>query len=235
MGSRTEAISAFKMSLQLRQALYGNDHQDVACLHYNIGTLQMESLQLDEAFLSLRETLRIKRLGSFKEDPDKIFSTISKLARLQEGKGRIKEALLTRQEMLELLTSSPQVKQEALSETLLRMSQLYHATGELSRAMGLAQISLEALMQCDILREVIVTDFNNYISTVEMAAKSMMYIGSLYHELVDLENARGVFEHARTFVFHVVNHYGATQGTSQLIPMLEVLHQLSVPSCAPQA
>ena len=102
-GSRSEALVAFKMALKLRQILFGTDHQDVACLWYNIGTLQMDCQQLDDASTSLQEALRIKRMGYFQEAPEKLVATLSRLASLQEARrGRIAEALATQEAIFQL-------------------------------------------------------------------------------------------------------------------------------------
>ena len=233
MGFRRKAIFAFRMSLKLRQTLFGNDHQDVACLWYNIGTLQMERQQLDDASKSLQEALRIKRMGCFVEDPEKIAATLSKLAYLQEGRGRLEEALTTHGEILQLHSlSSPVNSKASTAATLFQMSELRYAQGNTEIALELARQSLAALLLSDDI--VTSQQFQNHIKAVETVAKTMLLIGSLEHELLNVDSACETFSRARCFVQHAIHPYGGA-AAPQLCSLLGSLALISRPTCAPQA
>ncbi|KAI2502828.1 hypothetical protein MHU86_11652 [Fragilaria crotonensis] len=135
------------MSLKLRRRMFGAEHQDVACLWYNIGTLQMENNQVADASASLQEAMRIKRKGFFQEDSAKLVRTLSKLACLQEDRGRIVDAFAIREEILHIQTAAEDASAVAL--TLLKMSELRFAQGLTQKALELAQKSLRTIFQSD--------------------------------------------------------------------------------------
>ena len=228
-GSRQEAIAAFLMSLNLRRRMYGPEHQDVACLWYNIGTLQMESNLIDEASLSLREAMRIKRMGFFREDPVKLVRTLSKLACLQEDKGRIAEAFTTREEILQLQTADNDAC--ACGDTLLTMSELRFAQGAIDQALQLAEQSLDAVFQSDV---------HNYQELyynengAETAAKAMTMIAGLHHERTDFDLARHYLLKAQTLLEGTIR-CNLGKSMPKLDSLLAGLLLLSNESCAPCA
>lgn len=245
MASRKEAIVAFKMSLQLRQTLFGMDHQDVACLWYNIGTLQMECQQLGDAFASLQEALRIKRLGSFHEDPAKILTTLNKLVSLQEGRGRLEEALRTHEEILQLHQSSAKptavtatsknadyAATVAVASTLFRMAELWYAQGNTVLSLQRAQQSLDALLRSDVLLS---PNYAQHMGGVEHVSRTMLLIGSLQHEHMDAATGQDTFRRAHGFVQEVIRHYGVSSVAPPLTSMLDALHLVQRGICAPVA
>ena len=83
------------MSLELRKAMLGRDHPDIACLLYNIGVLQMEQQQLGDASTSFRKALRIIcRVGTTGQLNDyHVVKSLEKLASPDKAKGNINGAL----------------------------------------------------------------------------------------------------------------------------------------------
>lgn len=245
MGSRKEAILAFQMSLKLRQTLFGMDHQDVACLWYNIGTLQMECQELEDAFDSLHQALRIKSLGSFHEDPEKILSTLSRLVSLQEGRGRLEEALRTHNEILQLhysasstpnstdgIPTADKTPTVAIANTLFSMSELWYAQGDVALSLQLAQQSLDALLRSDVLLS---PNYAQHMSGVEHVSRTMLLIGSLQHEQMDAATGQDTFRRAHGFVEEVVRHYGTSSIAAPLISLLDALSLVQRGACAPMA
>jgi tetratricopeptide (TPR) repeat protein len=228
LGSRKKAIAAFKMSLKLRYALFGTDHQDVACLWYNIGTLQLECGHLEDAAGSLKEALRIKRMGCFHEDPKKISATLSRLAALQECRGRLKEAIGTHAEILQLQCEHKDM--DSMAVTLVQMSELCYAQSDARVALNYAQQSLNVLFQSDSLTS---HQFERHIKAIEMVANTMILIGSLYYEVCDVDSACETFRNAQEFLSSVSLKHGGL--APQLELLLHVVALAALPSCAPQA
>ena len=229
MGCRGEAISAFKMSLKLRRRMFGAEHQDVACLWYNIGTLQMENQQINDASASLQEAMRIKRMGFFQEDSAKLVRTLSKLACLQEDRGRIVDAFAIREEILKLQSTANDTSAVAL--TLLKMSELRFAQGLTQKALELAQESLDTIYRFDDHKS---EHFYQDIHGVETVAKTLIMIGSLYHELVDMDLARDTFLKAQEVLEEAIRLH-RIETVPQLESLLAGLRLLGHSSCAPQA
>ncbi|KAI2494060.1 hypothetical protein MHU86_20464 [Fragilaria crotonensis] len=227
-GCRGEAISAFKMSLKLRRRMFGAEHQDVACLWYNIGTLQMENNQVADASASLQEAMRIKRKG-FSRGFSKLVRTLSKLACLQEDRGRIVDAFAIREEILHIQTAAEDASAVAL--TLLKMSELRFAQGLTQKALELAQKSLRTIFQSDEHKS---EHFYSHIQRVETVAKTLIMIGSLHHELMDMDLARDNFLKAQE-VLEEATRLRRDEAVPQLVSLLAGLRLLGHPSCAPQA
>ena len=228
-GCRGEAITAFKMSLKLRRRMFGAEHQDVACLWYNIGTLQMENHQVADASISLREAMRIKRMGHFQEDSAKLVRTLSKLACLQEDRGRIVDAFAIREEILHIQTGAKDASAVAL--TLLKMSELRFAQGLTQKALELAQESLRTVFRSDEHKS---EHFYQHTQRVETVAKTLIMIGSLHHELMDMDLARDNFLKAQE-VLEEATRLRRDESVPQLVSLLAGLRLLGHPSCAPQA
>lgn len=230
MGSRKEAIASFNMSLQLRQRLFGSDHPDVACLWYNLGTLQIECDELDAAYTSLKEALRIKSIGRFQEDPKKICATLARLAHLQGGKGLLEEAIATLSDILQLQAAS--TDSDTIAETLFRISELHYARGNNLMALQSAQQSLGmSLRRKDLMSGQFHGDG---LKNVETVANTMFLIGSLQHEICDSDAACHTFREAHGLVSSARHRLGGF-AAPQLDSLLEALALVGRQSCAPVA
>jgi tetratricopeptide (TPR) repeat protein len=228
MGSRREAIVAFDMSLQMRQCLFGCDHPDVACLWYNLGTLQIECDELDAAYTSLKEALRIRSIGRFQEDPKKICATLARLAHLQGGKGLLEEAIATHSEILQLQSAS--IDSDTIAATLFRISELHYARGNNLMALQSAQQSLGIALSSEDLMS---SQFHGEVlQNVETVANTMFLIGSLQHEIGDSDAACHILREAHGLVSSARRRLGGF-AAAQLDALLEALELIGRPSCAP--
>lgn len=223
MGSRRKAVNAFKMSLELRQSLFGSDHPDVACLWYNLGTLQIECHEFGSAFTSLKEALRIKSLGLFQEDPKKICATLTRLAHFQSGKGLLEEAITTHGAILQLQLGS--TDSITIAATQFQISELRHAQGKTVMALLSAQHSLSTLLCTEDLWS------SHFLGNVITVANTMFLIGSLQHEICDSDSACHTFREAHGLVASACRQLGGF-AAPQLDSLMEALSLMGRPSCA---
>jgi len=233
MGSKNEAISSFKMSLELRQTLLGRDHPDVACLWYNIGTLQMETQMLGQALRSLQESLRIRKLGNAPKDQgyQHVLTTLKKLCSLQQKSGLIEEALVTLSEMAELHKQNDAESDLALSATYRQMSELQHAKGDVREALATAHRGFEIMLSSKTLNN---PDSVNHMKGVEEVVVSLMMIGSLYHEVCDPMEADDTLQKVQGFI-EMMLHQFSTAVPPSVASSLEVIRFMRSNRCAPMA
>jgi tetratricopeptide (TPR) repeat protein len=238
LGSNADAIYAFQMSLELRKAMLGKDHPDIACLLYNIGVLQMEQHELKDASSSFREALRIRRLGSADQLVDQhVVKTLEKLSTLHRAKGNIDGALEASREVLRIQqTSSDYDSVSRLRETgvtLRCIAELHQATGELEAA---TQICIQSVVQ---LEQVTSTDQTcpclhspSKIVNIEQFVSSLLLLGSLYHETCEPLQANSVLQRASATMEHVMT---ISSMYSSLSSLKEVTRMLGTPHGAPSA
>ena len=227
LGSYADAIRAFHMSLDLRVLMLGKDHPDIACLLYNIGVLQMEQQLLTEASHSFREALRIRHTGSRGQLNDgHIIKTLEKLVSLQKAKGNIVGALESLKEIVSLQESSSEFATEEQSKNLgisLRsIAELHHAAGGLTEALETANEAIDRLRQAPF----------SDVQVIEQLVSTMLFAGSVYHELCDSTNATAYLEDATNVI----------EASSSLHPpspcldaLLELTRILGTQRCAPVA
>jgi tetratricopeptide (TPR) repeat protein len=227
MGSRSEAISAFKTSLDLRRTLLGDEHSDVACLWYNIGSLQIEQHQLGEATLALREALRIQQLIGFDEDPQHAINTMQKLSMLQQSGGDIDGALRTFQVMALVQQSSHSTR--AWGITLREIANLYQAKGDLKNALRFACQSCDALRACVS----VASTFSGELGAVEDLTSALLLTGSLLHESCEPVQANEVILKACEVLEEERRRYGGL--SPSLVVQQDVCRTLGSCQCAPQA
>ena len=229
MGSRPDAISAFQISLEMRRILLGKDHPDVACLWFNIGTLEMEQHQMEKAELALHEALRIQRLGGFLENPEHAINSLQKLGTVQKARSDIIGALNTFHEMANIQESMQSTC--AFGVTLRSIADLYHAQGDLQQALKFASQSCHEMNKCyqyDSLFS------NAFMTMTEDLARSLLLMGSLLHESCESIQANDVYIKAWNFLEAARIHSGGF-----LSPSLEALKDVSLVlsslRCAPAA
>ena len=224
LGAHNEAIIAFKMSLELRRAMFGPDHSDVACLLYNIGVLQMEQGRLDDASSSFREALRIRRVDAAGQLNDQhIIKTLEKLTSLHKAKGNIQRALEATREILAVqevsLEYDEATRVKELGITLRSVAELHHDVNDLYKAVDTATESankLRTAVEANLrhlqqqqqsagtngtstghLRELLLLE---RFSCVEQLASSLLLLGSLYHELGEPMEASQILREAALVV-----------------------------------
>lgn len=237
LASYDEAIFAFEMSLELRRAMLGMDHPDIACLLYNIGVLRMERQQLDEASACFREALRVRRKGTSGQLNDRhVVTTLEKLSLSHKEAGNIKASLEVMHEVYSIQEHSPDydghMRLKSTGITLRSIAELHHVIGHLDASMNAAEKSVKILRLAvtgDSVRDAV--DRNEQISTVEQLACSLLMVGSLYHEICEPLKARKVFEDATQFLSHI----NSNLLTPSLSALQEVTNMLSSCQCAPQA
>jgi tetratricopeptide (TPR) repeat protein len=238
MGSQVDAIKAFQMALRLRQTVQGPDHSDVACLLYNVGVLQMEQQQLQEAATSFREALRI-RLHATRSTliDDHFVTTLQKLASLQKQKGNLEGAIETYKMVLQLLdllephNGNRFHQYKSVGMTLREMAELHHGKSELPLALSRAKESAQVLHMCRRIREVSAVE---HLSCVEQEALALLLIGSLHHEMCDPMAASLVYQEAANTV-GVASCAAGAFGLSTLSPLFELSQMLASFQCAPGA
>jgi len=242
LGSYPEAISAFTKSLELRKAMLGRNHPDIACLYYNIGVLQMEQQHLDEASTSFSEALRIRyhAVGNQLND-DRVIKTLEKLASLYKAKGNIRGATQASHEILNILESSTEIdlwKRLRDSALLLRsISELYHAEGDMKLALSSAQKSVDKfgvlLSDSNVHHEV---KESTMYSILEQLGSSLVLLGSLYHEMSEPLQADHVLNQAVQMLDGAISACEYEVALPSSIHILrEVGSMLANNHCAPEA
>ena len=99
------------------------------------------------------------------------------------------------------------------------------------RALELAQQSLRTSFLCDEHES---EHFYLHTQRVETVAKTLIMIGSLHHELMDMDLARDNFLKAQE-VLEEATRLRRDEAVPQLVSLLAGLRLLGHPSCAPQA
>jgi tetratricopeptide (TPR) repeat protein len=251
--SYDEAIFAFEMSLELRKAMLGTDHPDIACLLYNIGVLQMEQQRLPDATTAFREALRIRLNGAAGQLNDKhVIKTLEKLASLYKVKGNCAGALATSEDILRIQLITPEFddikRLFEIGATLRSVSELYHATGNIEAAIKTAKASVfKFRIATDLRRNQLradgcsgLTDIstlpNENSAEVEQLVSSLLLLGSLYHEAAEPLDAVLIFHEAAKAVEMQQNEL-KVHGThcSSLNALQEVTAMLACCQCAPGA
>jgi tetratricopeptide (TPR) repeat protein len=191
--SCTEALCAFKMSLHLRKSLVGSNPADVACLCFNIGVLLMEEGRLDESQTFLNETLRARSHCQITDqlNDKQVTATLTKLATLYKGEGKIQSAidvLIAVYRVLKLSTEFDSVsRMTGITNALCSISELYHAMDELPSALATA---LESVKELEIVAtQILVSDIlqnpPGQGSLVEQIMSSLLLVGSLHYEMCE--------------------------------------------------
>jgi len=242
LGNYFEAIEAFGKSLELRKAMLGRDHPDIACLYYNIGVLQMERQHLDEASKSFAEALRIRYHGAGNQlNDDRVIKTLEKLASLYKAKGNIKGATNASREILKILESSTEIdswKRLRDSALLLRsISELHHAEGSMPLALSAAQKSVDkfgALLSDSSIHEEVKE--STMYNILEQLGSSLVLLGSLYHEMSEPIQADFVLNQAVQMLDGAINACDFDMALPSSIYILrEVASMLANNHCAPEA
>jgi tetratricopeptide (TPR) repeat protein len=240
LGAYTDAISAFTMSLELRKALLGRDHPDVACLLYNIGVLQMEQQLLNEATSSFREALRIRRVASAGQLNDHhVVKTLEKLASLHKAKGNIEGALEASREVLHIQEASsdyePMTRMKEMGVMLRSIAELHHAIGDNDKAIETATASVRKLLSVVDMYEAkgASAPFAEKSFDVEQLVSSLLLVGSIYHEIAEPFLAHTTFQQA----VEILRKHAAVCHTlhTSLDALLEVTLMLATVQCAPEA
>lgn len=246
LGSHADAICAFEMSLELRKAMLGNDHPDIACLLYNIGVLQMEQQLLTDASKSFREALRIRRdsAAAGQLNDKHIVKTLEKLSALHKAKGNIRGALEASHEVLRIQEVSADydaaARMRETGVTLRCMAELHHAIGEDVSALNMAMQSVHKLSALSTVDSTISVDPLESIPIVEQLVSSLLLVGSLYHEQCEPLKAASVLQRAALAV-HGARTRAYTVGVnnssilSSLNALQEVANMLATTHCAAQA
>jgi tetratricopeptide (TPR) repeat protein len=238
-----EAIVAFKMSLGLRLTMLGRDHPDITCLYYNIGVLQMEMKQLDDASESLKEALRVHCRDSAATNQlndQRVIKTLEKLSTMHKNRGNMEAAIDALREVLRILQTSKDC--DANSRTndiglvLHSISELYHAMGNLPAALSAAMESARHL-------EFIFTTYKNDIlvptadklTNIEQIVSSLFLLGSLYHEMCEPLHADGIFHKAGSILEATITNRFHQPIPSSLYAICEVAKILATAHCAAEA
>ena len=232
-----EAIFAFETSLELRRAMLGADHPDIACLLYNIGVLRMERQQLDEASACFSEALRVRRKGSSGQLNDKhVVTTLEKLSLSQKEKGNVQASLEVMHEVQSIQEQSPdyagRMRLKSIGITLRSIAELHHVMGNVEAAMDSAQKSVDRLRLAvagDTMGDS--CDRDEQISNIEQLACSLLMVGSLHHEMCEPLKAQEILRDAARFLV-LTND---SLRTPSLSALHEVTNMLSSCQCAPQA
>jgi tetratricopeptide (TPR) repeat protein len=253
LGSYGEAINAFEMSLNLRKVLLGCNHSDIACLLYNIGVLQMEQQRLDDASVSFREALHIRRVATAGQLNDRhIVKTLEKLASLHKDRGNIIGALEVAQEILTIQEVSAEydsaTRMKEMGATLRSVAELHHAAGTLDAAVHWSMDSVNKLrIASDLSTQQHMRNMDmelepllvlEHIANVEQLISSLLLLGSLYHEICEPLQAEKTLREAATIVQQTAidsNRYPSSVTPPSLLALQEVTMMLGTCQCAPMA
>jgi tetratricopeptide (TPR) repeat protein len=236
LGSYDDAIFAFEMSLELRRAMLGPDHPDIACLLYNIGVLRMERQQLSEASKCFREALRVRRIGAAGQLNDRhVVKTLEKLSSLHKAKGNIRGSLEAANEVLAIQEASPdydgitRIKDSGI--TLRSIAELHHAVGDLEASLRTASASVQKLRFIVLDPAHSTLDMFEQIANVEQLASSLLLLGSLHHERCEPMQASSVLEEGA----RILERANVSIPSHSLIGLREVTCMLATSHCAPSA
>lgn len=233
LGSYTDAIYAFKMSLELRKAMLGQDHPDCACLLYNIAVLQMESQELKEATASFREVLRIRRLGSADQLVDRhVVKTLEKLASLHKAHGDVNGALEASREVLRIQEVSSEYQGDSRSReigsTLRTIAELYQAAGDLEEATKYCQASVSQLASATTADQESPSLHNaDKVANMEQFVSSLLLMGSVYHEACEPLQAQQVLQRAVAAIQYAMASstlFASLSSLSEVTQMLGIIH-----------
>jgi tetratricopeptide (TPR) repeat protein len=253
LGAYGEAIAAFEMSLRLRKILLGDTHSDIACLLYNIGVLQMEQQRLDDASVSFREALSIRRVTAAGRLNDRhVIKTLGKLAALHRDKGNLKGALEIANEIMSIqevtLEYDEITRVKELGATLRFIAELHHSEGSMDIAVSFSLACISKLRTAaDISAEqhALCIDLNlepslvlDRIANVEQLVLTLLLLGSLYYESGEplqaemiLQEASSIVENALSVSWMCPVHTTLTSIHS----LYEVTKMLGTCRCAPMA
>jgi len=240
LGSFVDAIQAFQMSLQLRRAMLGHNHTDVACLLYNIGVLQMEQQMLSEATKSFVEALRIRRVTAPGQLSDgHVVKTLQKLSSLHKAKGDLSGALEACEGIIRLLEVSRDFDEisrlKNMGSTLRDIAELHHAQGSVELAL---QIALDGARILRLLRQMETIDKDEYPVAVEEETTILLLIGSLQHETCNPMAAYTTFAEAASLIYGGLISHKPSEDARQpalLLPLFEISSVLASAHCAPRA
>lgn len=251
LGSYDRAISAFEMSLRLRQEMFGPDHPDISCLLYNIGVLQMDQQQLNDASATFRKALRIRRNGATGQLNDRhIIKTLERLATMHEAKGNVSSALEAFKQVLAILEMSTEFdelsRMKEMGATLRSIADFHQAVNDLSSAVQAATNSVHKLrMAAELENHQHLRCMNSEnisllesIANMEQLVSSLLLVGSLHHEMCEPLQAETVLREAATIVQHAntaADEIHFTARPSSLYALQEVTFMLATCHCAPQA
>jgi tetratricopeptide (TPR) repeat protein len=207
-GCYSEAIVAFKMSLELRRSMLGRDHPDIACLYYNIGVLQMEQQQLTEASDSLHEALRVRCQQQHEQqqqgtsngggggvaagggasnqlNDDRVIKTLEKLASLHKSNGAIVPAIDALRQVLRILQVSVEydtlTRMKDLGLVLRSIAELYHTMGDVNSSLIAA---LHSVRQLEHLTVTMAAAVNN--TTVAEQQQQQQHLAQHYYNIEQL-------------------------------------------------
>lgn len=241
LGSATEAIRSFQISLNLRKLILGPMHPDIACLWYNIGVLQMERSFLDDAQSSFREAMAIRaECQEHQLSDERVLQTLQKLCSVQKGKGNLRGAIASLEQVGSLLQQSTSFhavqRQKEISCVFYKMAELYHDLNETERSFVMARAAVEAV---ETVTPTLLDEANSQVTvadklaTVEQWALSHLLVGSLLHENCESQQAYLVLQQLVSTLDRLVEH--PLLSTSSLLALRQVVELLAVPHCAPEA
>ena len=204
---------------------------------YNIGVLQMEQQQLQEATASFREALRIRQVSPSTGHLNDchVVQTLKKLSSLHKAKGNINGALETCFEILNIQRNGAQVvddnsltKRKEMGTSMREIAELYHAQGRLPPAVEMAQESISLLRQVQLAMVGTV----EFISCTEELVSGLLLLGSLNHENCEPMTACFLYNEAAAMIRHVSTFFTTS---TELDAMHEVTQILAACYCAPVA
>jgi tetratricopeptide (TPR) repeat protein len=241
------AIRSFQISLKLRQDMLGHDHPDVACLLYNIGVLQMEQNQLDEAAVSLQETLRIRQTKRESQLNDKhIMKALERLSSLFEAKGSFIKAINVLKSVILIQESSNEfdtiTRSKKLGATFRCISEMLLSVNKLSPAIQAAYASVHhhrfVVHQQDIVPSDSINTILERVANIEQLISTLLLLGSLHYEMCEPILGKSVMNEAASITENITMSLSNTHDYEcpvSLMVMMEVTSMLAVGCCAPEA
>lgn len=247
LGKYDKAIMSFQISLKLRREMLGTDHPDVACLLYNIGVLQMEQKQLQGAYESLHETLRIRQMKGDSQLNDKhVIKALERLASLFETKGDFDHAIEVLRKVVTIQKSSTEfdnmTQSKMVGATLRNISEMLLSLNKLDLAIEAARESVHyhrSLVQHEESIPCVIEDaVIDRVANIEQFISTLLLLGSLYHESNEPLLAIVVMNEASTIIQNVttvLEHSHDVEIPVSLLVMKEVTTMLATGCCAAEA
>jgi tetratricopeptide (TPR) repeat protein len=238
LGSATEAISAFQISLNLRKIILGPQHPDIACLWYNIGVLQMEKNFLDDAHVSFREAFAIRAVCTEHQlDDERMIQTLEKLSSLQRSTGSLDGAITALDDIGHLIFHSAShsfiKRQHELSRVYYRVAEIHHDMGDCVQSFHMAQKAIQVAEAAAPSLEDGEDSLVDKVALLEQWALAYLLVGSLLHEQCEAERAYHVLQQTIRTLDSLQGH--PLFATPSLLALRQVALLLATPRCAPVA
>jgi tetratricopeptide (TPR) repeat protein len=219
LASRTQAICAFEIALELKQCVLNSDYVDITCLKFNIGVLHIEenrpdaaSKYLEQVVVARREYLERTGRRMDKLADELCVRALQKLVVKYKKQNtnsinNIQAVINTLREVLCILINSTEFdsvsRAKEMALVLQSLSEHYYTLSNLPSALvtardGVRELELYARMTID--HESTTSSVDEKLAIIEQLLSSMLKLGSLHHEMCEPIEAHAVYQRALAMI-----------------------------------